>query len=313
VLGGLRVHARGLHTGAEGLGGAKPRRVFLSLLLHRGVPVAKERLVDLVWDGHPPNGCVATLETYVCLLRKRVQPLLPAGSSLIRTLAGRYAMDMSLVDLDLDRYERLAATGLRPDVPAATALPVLREALALGRHPLLPEEADDGWLADSRRSHVDHVHRTLVDAAAKVAGLPGGDGPRWAEEALQGDRLDESAWLALLLGLERGGRHADGLRAYERCRRLYAAELGCTPGARLQQVHLHLLRGTTGDDELRILLDAVVRLHTVTRPQADHGTTAVPAVSGAGGVEAMEQAADALSRLLRAAARRQSSIRTIVA
>jgi SARP family transcriptional regulator, regulator of embCAB operon len=240
------MHARGLHAGAEGLGGAKPRRVFLSLLLHRGAPVGKERLVDLVWDGHPPNGCVATLETYVCLLRKRVQPLLPAGSSLIRTLAGRYAMDMSLVDLDLDRYERLAATGLRPDVPAATALPVLREALALGQHPLLPEEADDGWLADSRRSHVDHVHRTLVDAAAKVACLPGGDGPRWAEEALQGDCLDESAWLALLLGLERGGRHADGLRAYERCRRLYAAELGCTPERACSRSTCSCCAGRTG-------------------------------------------------------------------
>ena len=246
MLGGLQVHARGPHAGAAVLGGAKPRRVLLGLLLHRGAPVGKDRLVDLVWDGRPPSGCVGTLEAYVCLLRKRLQPLLPTGPSLIRTLAGRYAIDMSLVDLDLDRYERLAASALRPDVPAPAALPVLREALALGRRPLLPEEDDEGWLADSRRSHAHHVHRTLVDAAAKVAGLPGGDGPRWAEEALQGDPLDESAWLALLVGLERGGRHADGLRAYERCRRLYAAELGAPPGRAFSRSTCTCCAGRTG-------------------------------------------------------------------
>jgi hypothetical protein len=71
---------------------------------------------------------VATLETYVCLLRKRAQPLLPAGSSLIRTLAGRYAIDMSLVDLDLDRYERLP-----PPACGRTSLP-RRRFRSCGRH-----------------------------------------------------------------------------------------------------------------------------------------------------------------------------------
>ena len=208
--------------------------MLLALLLHRGAPLAKDRLVDLLWDGRPPTGSMATLETYVCLLRekqgRRFRPSRPGCAN--THVAGCYAIDMARVDLDVDRYDRLVGTALRPEVSAVAALPMLREAMSLGRAPLLPEEPDDGWLAEARRAHAHRMHRGLVEAAAKVAGLPNSDG--WTEAALEVDPLDESAWLALLRSHEASGQHADGVRAYERCRRLYAAELGCSPGAGLQ-------------------------------------------------------------------------------
>ena len=137
---------------------------------------------------------------------------------------------------------------------------MLREAQSLVRAPLLPEEPDDGWLAEARRTHTHRVHRGLVEAAAKVAGLPDRDAAHWAEAALECDPLDESAWLALLRSHEASGQHADGVRAYERCRRLYA-RVGCAPGAGLQEAYVRLLRGAHEDDgELSLLFDAVVRL-----------------------------------------------------
>ena len=57
----------------------------------------------------------------------------------------------------------------------------------------------------------------------------------------------------------------------------------------------------------------MIRLHTITRPQAEPQTGTRAGLGGGGGSEAMEQAAVALTRLLRAAQHRQSSIRTIVA
>lgn len=311
LLGGLEVSGGGIRVGPRGLGGTKPRHVLLALLLHRGAPLAKDRLVDLLWDGRPPTGSMATLETYVCLLRKKLQPLHSPGPGPITTVAGCYAIDMARVDLDVDRYDRLVGTALRPEVSAVAALPMLREALSLGRAPLLPEEPDDGWLAEVRRAHAHRMHRGLVEAAAKVAGLPNGDAVHWAEAALEVDPLDESAWLALLRSHEASGQHADGVRAYERCRRLYAAELGCSPGAGLQEAYVRLLRGAHEDDgELSLLFDAVVRLHAASRAGRSRAHT-LPRADVPLGPGTTDQDVLVLHRLLHGAGSRQPLIGTI--
>ena len=311
LLGGLEVRGGGIRIGPRGLGGTKPRHVLLTLLLNRGAPVAKDRLVDLLWDGRPPTGSMATLETYVCLLRKRLQPLHSPGPGPITTVAGCYAIDMARVDLDVDRYDRLMRTAMRAEVTAVTALPILREALSLVRAPLLPEEPDDGWMAEVRRAHTHRMHRGLVEAAAKVAGLPDGDAAHWAEAALECDPLDESAWLALLRSHEASGQHADGVRAYERCRRLYAAELGCAPGAGLQEAYLRLLRGAHEDDgELSLLFDAVVRLHAASRAGRSRARS-LPRADVPLGPGSTDQDLVVLHRLLHRAGHRQPLIGTI--
>ena len=278
LLGGLRVRAGKTTMGPRDLGGTKLRRVLLALLMHRGSPVSKDRLVSLLWEGTPPSGAKATLESYVCVLRKKLQPCHDARTSLITTVAGCYAIDMSRVDLDLDRYERLMSAALLPDVSATDALPMLQRAMMLAELPLLPEELDCGWLDDLRTTHNQHIRKGLISAAGKVAGLPSGSAQRWARLALDGDSLDESAWHALLQSMEASGQHADGLRAYDQCRRLFAAELGCAPGPSLQELYVRLLRGANEDDaELSQLFDAVVRLHAESR--LDAGPQMTPLMS----------------------------------
>jgi DNA-binding SARP family transcriptional activator len=142
LLGGLCVRAGGTTMGPRELGGTKPRHVLVALLLNRGTRVSKDRPMTLLWGGSPPSCATATLEGYVCVLRKRLQPLQTARGSLITTMAGCYAIDMSRVDLDLVRYERLVAAALEPATSAADALPMLQEAMALAQCPLLPEEVE---------------------------------------------------------------------------------------------------------------------------------------------------------------------------
>ena len=63
---------------------------LLALILHRGFPVSKDRLVSMLWEGSPPNGAKATLESYVCVLRKTLQPCNNTSrTSLITTVAIR--------------------------------------------------------------------------------------------------------------------------------------------------------------------------------------------------------------------------------
>jgi DNA-binding SARP family transcriptional activator len=302
MLGGLRVRAGGMTLGPRELGAAKPRRVLLALLLHRGAPVTKDRLVSMLWDGAPPSCAKATLEAYVCLLRKKLQPGKSVRGSLITTVAGCYAIDMDRVDLDVVRYEHLVSAALHVDVSPADALPMLRQAMAIAESPLLPEEIDSEWLDDVRRTHHQTVRKDLIAAAHKVAGLPFDSAERWARMALEGEPLDESAWHALLASLEASGQHADGLQVYDQCRRLFAAELGCAPGPGLQQLYVRLLRGAhEDDDELSQLLDAVVRLHAANQLGSEPAVTQLDSRrrDANGQSASVEQAFRALNLLLR--------------
>jgi len=260
------VRAGRTTMGPRDLGGTKLRRVLLALILHRGFPVSKDQLVSMLWEGSPPSGAKATLESYVCVLRKTLQPCDMVRTSLITTVAGCYAIDMNRVDLDLMRFERLMSSALQPDVSAIEAVPMLEQAMTLAESPLLPEELDCEWLEDARRTHVQNVRKLRIAAASKVAQVPSSNASLWATQALESDPLDESAWHALLQSLEASNQHADGLRAYDQCRGLFAHELGCAPGPGLQELYVRLLRGANEDDaELTQLFDAVARLHAQGR------------------------------------------------
>jgi DNA-binding SARP family transcriptional activator len=302
LLGGLCVRAAGVSMGPRELGGAKPRHVLVALLLSRGRPVSKDRLMTLLWGGSAPSCATATLEGYVCVLRKRLHPLQTARGSLITTMAGCYAIDMSRVDLDLVRYETLVGAALDAATSPAEALPMLQEAMALADHPLLPEEVESPWLDDARRIHKESVRTNLIAAAEKVSGYSSVCSERWARLALDTDPLDESAWHALLGGMEASGHHARGLQTYDQCRRLFAAELGCAPGPGLQGLYVRLLRGANEDnDELSHLLDSVVRLHLAS--QVDTGPTTTdpgaPVREEANHTASLEQAIRALNHLVR--------------
>jgi SARP family transcriptional regulator, regulator of embCAB operon len=300
VLGGLEVRTGNITLGPRQLGGTKPRHVLLALLLNRGAPVPKERLISLLWGDTRPAGATATLETYVCVLRKKLQPNQSARSSLIRTAAGCYAIDMGRVDLDLARYEDLMAAALRLDVSPVAALAMLREAMALASANLLPEEADTEWLGETRRIHAQRVQENLVAAAAKVAPVAPADAALWSRQALDSDPLDESAWYTYLLSKLSSGQHADGLRAFDRCRRLFASELGCAPGPGLQELYERLLREANNeDDKLRCLFDAVLRLHSASTEDSSLPGVSDPVACAEAPSCSVEQACRTLDGLLR--------------
>lgn len=286
LCGGLALSGGGATLGPRQLGGAKARQVLLALCLHRS-GVSKARLIELLWGSAAPHGATATLESYVSLLRHRLEPLLGTGESPVRTMAGGYRIDVDGMELDVDRFERLLVLAREPGIDAAAALSRYASALSAVQAPLLPEE-DAVWVTEARETHDAEVLRATLEAAelALSAGAHG-QAERWAAQALQRDQFSESAWLVLLRSFELRGQHADGLRAYASCRSLFAAELGCPPGVRVREVFPRLLGADADhhDDELDELVDAVFRLHLALA--ADPARDAVgmprgPAVGDAG-------------------------------
>ena len=74
LFGRIEVRTRGVRLAGRDFGGVKPRHI-LALLALRG-SVHKAELTELLWDGRPPANHVATVESYVSLLRHRLDPSL---------------------------------------------------------------------------------------------------------------------------------------------------------------------------------------------------------------------------------------------
>ncbi|WP_461189328.1 response regulator [Arthrobacter sp. Z4-13] len=242
VFGPLTVRRGDIELGANDLGGPKPRQVLEILLMNFGSPVSKRRLMDLLWPGKQPAVALPTLESYVSVLRRQLQP--GAGRrGPLRTVTGGYAIDRSLVELDLDRFETL--TNMAGQAEPREALALLTEALDLASEPLLGEELLPAWAEEERAAHATRVGlaRVLAAETALVAGEVG-KAIAWGGSAVKEDPLNERAWTALILGLEQNGENTEALRAFERCRRVMDEELGCAPSPVLREAQARLLRST---------------------------------------------------------------------
>ncbi|MFD3444880.1 BTAD domain-containing putative transcriptional regulator [Microbacteriaceae bacterium 4G12] len=277
ILGPLHVRRGTAVLDATQLGGPKPRQILEILLLRVGTPVSKERLVELIWEGNAPTEAMSTLESYVSVLRRHLQPGCGKCGPL-KTTNGGYFLDPALVDLDLNRFDSLLRSAA--DADPAEAFPLLMEALTLADAPLLGDELRPAWAEEERGRHAARVAtaRTMAAEAAIDLGRPT-EAARLAELAVEADPLCENAWTALLLARQEEGRPAEGLREYERCREVLERELGCAPGPRLQGAHARLLRATAGqDDGLSEVLSALLVLHEALLASA-HGTTLTTASS----------------------------------
>ncbi|MDD0858233.1 BTAD domain-containing putative transcriptional regulator [Arthrobacter alpinus] len=262
ILGDLRVDRGDAILGVQHLGGPKPRQVLEILLLQLGQPASKEKLIDLLWSGHPPAEAGPTLESKVSVLRRHLQPG-AAKTGPLQTVNGGYVIEKSLVALDLEQFDTLLQ--LAHQSMPAQALPLLRQALALASGPLLDNELLPAWADEERARHATHVTEARILAAESATALLELDEAlSWATVVLQGDQLNERAWTAFILALELAGRHSEGLQAYERCRRILHQELGCAPGQCLRDAQLRLL-GATADGELSEVLSALLVVHEQIR------------------------------------------------
>lgn len=242
VLGPLVIRRANVELSAGDLGGPKPRQVLEILLLNFGSAVSKTRMIDLLWNGKHPAVALPTLESYVSVLRRRLQP--GAGrAGPLRTVTGGYVMDRAMAELDLDRFTTLTERAAVTTPHAALAL--LTEALALASAPLLGEELLPTWAEEERALHADRVCRARV-LAAESALLVGdlGKAVAWGGAATREDSLNERGWTALILALEQSGENTEALRAFDRCRKIMDEELGCAPNGMLKEAHARLLTST---------------------------------------------------------------------
>ena len=246
---------------AETLGGIKPRQILELLALSPGTPMSKDRLADLIWDGAPPKTYVATLESYICVLRRSLG-LKGGRRSVLATTSHGYVLDPTQVRVDLHEVRRLLSR-------AATATPAFAieltdVALSRVRGVLLASEPYVDWAIAER----DFLQQELTVAYTRAAGQALETGAldqavRLARAAVEGDPLLERPVQVLMQALSRSGRRTEALRAYASLRSATVEELGMEPGPASYELYMEILRADLAPDgrshqagrsELRLLL-----------------------------------------------------------
>ncbi|MFX0575336.1 BTAD domain-containing putative transcriptional regulator [Nocardia nepalensis] len=212
------------------IAGVKVRALLARLAMEPGRVVAADVLADAIWDGRPPDNGANALQALVSRVRRAV------GTARVEGRAPGYRLVVDPVDVDVVRFERLAAAGRESGDLAA-----LREAENLWRGQALSELSELRFAADA----AVRLDELRLDAGVHRLGL---------EVAAGNDVLDELRVLAeehplteriqglLIRALYAAGRQADALAAYERTRDRLGDELGIDPSHELTELHLSILR-----------------------------------------------------------------------
>lgn len=226
------------------LGRTKARQVLEILALSLGSPVGKERLADLLWGDDMPKSYVGTLESYVCLLRRRMGDKRGRGAALMTT-SGGYMLDPGQVTVDLGSCRALLSESARAD--SGEALDLVERALAMMGGDLLCSDPYTDWAIREREG----FRQELVTACTKASrdALAIGDHQRaatLARTAVDRDSLAESAWQNLMRALWAGGRRAEALRAFHDLREHMLDLLGVEPDRSTHELYLTILRDEAG-------------------------------------------------------------------
>ena len=256
---GVRKDGRPV-TGLSG----KRRQILAILALEADSSVSKERLAELLWQGAPPVSYVGTLDSYVCVLRRRLELCAGRGSQLATTDTGFMLTTGEDVQVDLTRFHTLARSG--GEVGALDVARRAELALETVHGELVADEPYADWAVRARDAFRYEAVQLWLDGA-RASGARG-EWPRAERLARAATRLDpvcEDAWRQLMLANWSGGRRGNALTAYAELRDALAEYLGVEPGRDSQELYLSILRdqpasGGPSPFDVRSELQALLRL-----------------------------------------------------
>ncbi len=241
ILGPLSVRVDAV---AVPIGGPKQRALLALLLLSANRVVSRERLIEELFAEQSLTSADHALRNQVSRLRKVLAPAAGGEPRLVARAPG-YLLRVEPGELDLERFERLAAAGRESLAGGDTvaAAEALRAAMALweGR-PLADLELEPfarveiERLEELRLAAVEERIDAELALGRQLALVP-------ELEALAMEHPYRERFRAqLMLALYRSGRQAEGLAVYRETRTLLSDELGLEPDVELQELERAILQ-----------------------------------------------------------------------
>lgn len=231
----------------------KVRKVLALLAMNAGRLVTVSSILEEVWAEQAPRSAVQTLQTYVMRLRKNIEDTLPpgntgAGKDVLATRPGGYVLNIAANDVDVHRYEMLAAAGegAMEAGDLADASRLFNSALGLWRGPALVDVAVGPLLSLEVTRLTQHRLSTLesrIDVDLRL-----GRHHRLIAELAEltiRNPLHERLCQQYMTALYAAGMTGRALESFRTLRRRLIGELGIEPSHQVQTVHRAILRAGT--------------------------------------------------------------------
>jgi DNA-binding SARP family transcriptional activator len=214
---------------------------LLAYLAVEGGLHPREELMALLWPQAGEHEGRNSLRTTLATLRKALGEY-PGRPVALRTEANAVGLEPAMARVDVQTLAT-AATLVRQGEAAPGLRSQLQDATSVWRGPLLstinlPDAFDfETWLLGRRAD----AHRYMVQILAQLASMYEAAGHLAAavstlEQWVRLDPLNESAHRRLLTAHLATGNITAGLRAYEACRAILAADLDSEPALEIQAV-----------------------------------------------------------------------------
>jgi SARP family transcriptional regulator, regulator of embCAB operon len=225
--------------------GRQARLIFALLVVERARPVHRDELAEALWPHGLPRTWDAALRGVVSKVRAFVTAAgLPDGAAPSGGF-GAYQLHLPtdvVVDVEDARFAVETAERVLREGNSARAVRLAEYARMIAVRPFLPE-AKGHWV-DSVRDRLGEVLLWALCVLSEGYAQRGRYqlAARTAEDAVALEPFRERTHQLLMRVHASAGNPAEALRAYERCRRLLADELGVDPTAETAALHLALLR-----------------------------------------------------------------------
>ncbi|MFD3947953.1 BTAD domain-containing putative transcriptional regulator [Streptomyces sp. NPDC058579] len=239
------VEAVGPGSDAPGLA-PRHRAVLAYLLLHAGVVISTDRLIDAMWGPLPPDSARAQIQTTIAAIRRMLRASEVDG--MLATRPAGYVITPEPGQLDLDEFSSLVAKA-----PAVTddlgdtgdtgdAADQIRGALALWRGE--PLAGITAHYAESARARLTGQRLTAVERLAELELARGRHDDLIDELSVHAAAhpLRERLCGQLMLALHRAGRQTDALDVARTFRATLAEQQGLDPGHAFSKLEQDILR-----------------------------------------------------------------------
>jgi predicted ATPase/DNA-binding SARP family transcriptional activator len=211
--------------------GQRLRAVLIRLAMTANEVVPSGTLIDDAWDGAPPEGASATVQSHISRIRRLI------GADRVRFRDGGYVLlldddesEVGAFEADVAAAQRARSAGQLDD-----AVRFWTQALRRWRGVALGDVAGSAWAA-GEAARLDGLRAAAtqdwLEARLEVGDHAGVIAD--AESAVATFPLQEGLWAALMLALYRSGRQSDALRAFQRLRSRLGEELGIEPNASIR-------------------------------------------------------------------------------
>jgi DNA-binding SARP family transcriptional activator len=247
LLGSFQVWRGAERLPAAAWPGGKALQLFKILVTYRHRAVASDELIEWLWPHLPPASAHNSLWVAVSRLRHLLEP--ESGRRIYRFLVTeapgyRFAAEAGC-EIDVDAFLHHVSEGQERQRQGelAAAVEAFRAAERLYRGDYLAEDRYEDWALPTReRLREAFLELQIALGSCCLALGRYREALAHARRALDPDPCGESAWRLVMEAHYRAGEPDQALRAYQRCRRLLAEELGVDPLPETAALHERILR-----------------------------------------------------------------------